>query len=201
MANPWAVAAWWSTKHVRWSRVARVAAVALVVAAVVMAVAVVAKAVAATAVAVVTAAVVVMARADAKAVVTAVSAAPMAMARVVASATVIERRIGDPREQGTLIGPLIDKVRLKVQNVIGEFDTTKEQIDRLVDDDLVRRFAIAGTPAECADLASEALGLGFSAASFNLAAPLGGTLAEGLQVTLEGAAEVLAALRAGRAES
>ena len=75
------------------------------------------------------------------------------------------------------------------------------EIDRLVDDDLVRRFAIAGTPAECANLASEALGLGFSAASFNLAAPLGGTLAEGLQVTLEGAAEVLAALRAGRAES
>lgn len=40
----------------------------------------------------------------------------------------------DRRSKVWVIGPLIDKVRLKVQNVIGEFETTKEQIDRLVDE-------------------------------------------------------------------
>lgn len=71
------------------------------------------------------------------------------------------------------------------------------EIDTLIGDDLVRRFAIAGAPDECADLARAALGLGFTAASMNLAAPLGGTLHAGLRETLEGAGDVLAALRAG----
>ena len=34
------------------------------------------------------------------------------------------------------------------------------EIDTLIGDDLVRSFAVAGTPDECVDLAREALGLG-----------------------------------------
>ena len=69
------------------------------------------------------------------------------------------------------------------------------EIDTLIGDDLVRSFAVAGTPDECVDLAREALGLGFTSLSFNLAAPLRPTLYEGLRETLEGSAEVVSALR------
>jgi 5,10-methylenetetrahydromethanopterin reductase len=70
------------------------------------------------------------------------------------------------------------------------------EIDSLISDDLVRRFAVAGTPDECIDLASEVLALGFTSASFNLAAPMRTSLYAGLRETLEGAGEVLPALRA-----
>jgi alkanesulfonate monooxygenase SsuD/methylene tetrahydromethanopterin reductase-like flavin-dependent oxidoreductase (luciferase family) len=69
------------------------------------------------------------------------------------------------------------------------------EIDALVDDDLVRRFAVAGTPAECVVLASQVLALGFTSASFNLAAPMRRSLYEGLRETLEGSGEVLDGLR------
>ncbi|MEY4372390.1 MAG: hypothetical protein RL219_1159 [Actinomycetota bacterium] len=69
------------------------------------------------------------------------------------------------------------------------------EIDALISDDLVRHFAVAGTPAECVDLAREALGLGFTSASFNLAAPVRASLYHGLRETLEGSAEVVSALR------
>ena len=69
------------------------------------------------------------------------------------------------------------------------------EIDSLVDDDLVRRFAVAGTPAECVELACEVLSLGFTSASFNLAAPLRRTLYDGLRETLDGSGEVLDAQR------
>ena len=68
-------------------------------------------------------------------------------------------------------------------------------IDRLVDDDLVRRFAVAGTPDECAELTRDVLALGFSSASMNLAAPRRGSLYEGLRETLENAGELLDLLR------
>jgi 5,10-methylenetetrahydromethanopterin reductase len=68
-------------------------------------------------------------------------------------------------------------------------------LDRLVDDDLVRRFAIAGTPDECAELTRDVLALGFASASMNLAAPRRGSLYEGLRETLEGSADLLALLR------
>ncbi|HLI14426.1 MAG TPA: LLM class flavin-dependent oxidoreductase [Acidimicrobiales bacterium] len=70
------------------------------------------------------------------------------------------------------------------------------ELDELVDDEVVRRFAVAGTPAECAELASRALALGFTSASMNLAAPRRPSMFEGLRETLEGCAEVLARLRA-----
>ncbi|MFD0664650.1 LLM class flavin-dependent oxidoreductase [Thermocatellispora tengchongensis] len=69
------------------------------------------------------------------------------------------------------------------------------ELDRLIDDDLVRRFAIAGTPEECAELTREVLALGFTSASMNLAAPRRESMYEGLRETLEGSAEVLAAVR------
>lgn len=68
-------------------------------------------------------------------------------------------------------------------------------IDRLIDDDVVRRFAIAGTPAECAALTREVLAYGFTSASMNLAAPRRASMYEGLRETIEGAAELLAMLR------
>lgn len=68
-------------------------------------------------------------------------------------------------------------------------------IDVLIDDDLVRRFAVAGTPKECVELAREALSFGFTSASFNLAAPMRSSLYEGLREVLDGSGEVLEGLR------
>lgn len=68
-------------------------------------------------------------------------------------------------------------------------------LDRLIDDELVRRFAIAGTPDECAELTKEVLSLGFTSASMNLAAPRRGSMYEGLRETLENAGELLTSLR------
>ena len=69
------------------------------------------------------------------------------------------------------------------------------EIDELISDDLVRSFAVAGTADECVDLARETLALGFTSASFNLAAPLRRSLADGLRETLEGSASFIEALR------
>jgi 5,10-methylenetetrahydromethanopterin reductase len=69
------------------------------------------------------------------------------------------------------------------------------ELDVLVDDDLVRRFAVAGTPDECAELTRNVLALGFTSASMNLAAPRRGSLYEGLRETLEGSAPLLEILR------
>ncbi len=68
-------------------------------------------------------------------------------------------------------------------------------LDRLVDDDLVRRFAIAGTPDECAELTRDVMSLGFASASMNLAAPRRGSMYEGLRETLENSAALLSLLR------
>ena len=69
------------------------------------------------------------------------------------------------------------------------------ELDRLVDDDLVHRFAIAGTPDECADLIQRVLDLGFSSVSVNLAAPRRDSLYAGLRETLLGSAELHQRLR------
>ncbi|MEP6661406.1 MAG: LLM class flavin-dependent oxidoreductase [Acidimicrobiales bacterium] len=66
---------------------------------------------------------------------------------------------------------------------------------RLVDDDLVRRFAIAGTPDECAELTRDVMSLGFTSASMNIAAPCRRSMYEGLHETLENSAELLSLLR------
>jgi alkanesulfonate monooxygenase SsuD/methylene tetrahydromethanopterin reductase-like flavin-dependent oxidoreductase (luciferase family) len=69
------------------------------------------------------------------------------------------------------------------------------EIDRLIDDDIVRRFAIAGTPEECVELTRAVLDLGFTSASFNLAAPRSESMYAGLRETLEHAGDFLTALR------
>jgi 5,10-methylenetetrahydromethanopterin reductase len=70
------------------------------------------------------------------------------------------------------------------------------EIDSLIDDDLVRHFAVAGTVDECVDLTRESLSLGFTSISFNLAATLRDSLYDGLRETLELSGEVLDRLRA-----
>lgn len=40
--------------------------------------------------------------------------------------------LSDKRSRLPIIGPLIDKVRLKSSNIMGQFDTTREQIDTLI---------------------------------------------------------------------
>jgi 5,10-methylenetetrahydromethanopterin reductase len=69
------------------------------------------------------------------------------------------------------------------------------ELDVLIDDDLVRRFAIAGTPTECADLTRDVLALGFASVSMNLTATLRPSMYAGLRETIEGFAEVIGSLR------
>ena len=69
------------------------------------------------------------------------------------------------------------------------------ELDTLIDDEIVSRFAIAGTPDECIDLTKEVLALGFDGASMNLAAPRRESMYAGLRETLELSAPVLQALR------
>lgn len=65
----------------------------------------------------------------------------------------------------------------------------------LVDDDLARAFAVVGTPAQCAAQVRDLLALGFKGVSCNLAPVLRESNYRGLKETLDGAAEMLAALR------
>lgn len=61
----------------------------------------------------------------------------------------------------------------------------------LIDTDLARAFAVAGTPAQCAARVRAVLALGFEGVSCNLAPVIGGSNHAGLAETLEGAAEML----------
>ena len=69
------------------------------------------------------------------------------------------------------------------------------QVFDLIDDELVERFAVAGTPGECAGQMRRVAELGFDSFSLNLAAVLRPTMYEGLAETIDGTARVLAALR------
>ena len=66
----------------------------------------------------------------------------------------------------------------------------------LIGDDLVERFAVAGTPGECVTQLRRVADLGFDSFSLNLAAVLRPTMYEGLAETIDGAAHLLTALRA-----
>ena len=66
----------------------------------------------------------------------------------------------------------------------------------LIGDDLVERFAVAGTPGECVTQLCRVADLGFDSFSLNLAAVLRPTMYEGLAETIDGAAHLLTALRA-----
>ncbi len=70
------------------------------------------------------------------------------------------------------------------------------EIFDLIDDDMVRRFAVAGTPSECAQQMSALCDLGFRSFSLNLAATARPSASEGLAETILGAGEVIFALRA-----
>lgn len=66
---------------------------------------------------------------------------------------------------------------------------------RLIDADLARKFAIVGTPAECAEQMQDLLDLGFDGVSCNLAAVNRDTMFEGLAETIRGSREMLRLLR------
>ena len=61
----------------------------------------------------------------------------------------------------------------------------------LVTDDWIRRYAIAGAPSEIAEQVTEVTALGFTSASFNLAAVLRPSAAEGYAETIDGFASVI----------
>ena len=68
------------------------------------------------------------------------------------------------------------------------------ELDRLIDDRLVRAFTIVGTPDECADQLGAVLDMGFTSASLNLAATARATAAEGLAETITSFAPVVVSL-------
>ena len=65
-----------------------------------------------------------------------------------------------------------------------------EMLD-LIDADLARKFAIVGTPEQCADQIRDVQALGFAGVSCNLAAVNRGTMYDGLRETIEGSKRVL----------
>lgn len=69
------------------------------------------------------------------------------------------------------------------------------ELEVLIHDDLVRSFAIAGTPDECVALTREVLDLGFTSVSMNLAFPMRDSMATGLRETIETFGEVMSVLR------
>jgi 5,10-methylenetetrahydromethanopterin reductase len=65
------------------------------------------------------------------------------------------------------------------------------ELDSLITDEMVDRFAIAGTPEECAAHAERLRAMGFDSVSMNLAAVRRETLEAGLRETIENFAEVI----------
>jgi 5,10-methylenetetrahydromethanopterin reductase len=72
------------------------------------------------------------------------------------------------------------------------------ELDGLISDDMVDRFAIAGTPEECAAHADRLRAMGFGSVSMNLAAVRRETLAAGLAETIENFAAVIDRFRHAR---
>jgi 5,10-methylenetetrahydromethanopterin reductase len=66
-----------------------------------------------------------------------------------------------------------------------------EELDAVVTDDIVDRFAVAGTPQECARKIQRIVDLGFTSVSMNLAAVRRGSMYEGLQETITSFGEVI----------
>lgn len=97
-------------------------------------------------------------------------------------------------------GPPVDpelrtKIVATLSNATGwYFDLNRydppEMLD-LIDTDLARKFAIVGTPEQCADQIRELQALGFEGVSCNLAAVNRGSMYEGLGETITGAKRVL----------
>jgi alkanesulfonate monooxygenase SsuD/methylene tetrahydromethanopterin reductase-like flavin-dependent oxidoreductase (luciferase family) len=65
------------------------------------------------------------------------------------------------------------------------------ELHDLITDDLVERFAIARTPAECLQQMRKFARMGFTSASMNLAAVRRGSMYDGLRETITGFREVI----------
>src|SRR5208337_1579262 len=65
------------------------------------------------------------------------------------------------------------------------------QLHDLIGDDIVERFAIAGTPAECLEQMRGFARLGFTSVSMNLAAVRRGSMYDGLRETIAAFGEVI----------
>jgi 5,10-methylenetetrahydromethanopterin reductase len=70
------------------------------------------------------------------------------------------------------------------------------ELDELVTDEMVDRYAIAGTPEECLPHVERLAALGFTSVSMNLAAVRRETLFAGLEETITGFADVLPRVKA-----
>jgi hypothetical protein len=69
------------------------------------------------------------------------------------------------------------------------------ELDALVTDEMVDRYAIAGTPLECLPHIERLAAMGFTSVSMNLAAVRRDTLLAGLEETITSFAEVLPRVR------
>ena len=76
--------------------------------------------------------------------------------------------------------------------------TYPSDLDDLVGPEIIDRFAIAGTPAECLPKLRGLSDMGFSSVSMNVAAVRrpGGTMYEGLRETLQGLTEIVPQIHA-----
>lgn len=70
-----------------------------------------------------------------------------------------------------------------------------EELHELISDDIVARFAIAGTPSECVQQVKRILDLGFTSLSMNLAAVRHGSMYDGLKETITTFGAVLPEVR------
>ena len=69
--------------------------------------------------------------------------------------------------------------------------TYPEELDEIISDDMVDRFAIAGTPQECISHLQRIVDMGFQSVSLNLAGVRRGDLYEGLRETITAFGEVI----------
>jgi len=72
------------------------------------------------------------------------------------------------------------------------------EIFSLIPDSLVQKFAIAGTPSECREMAEGILDMGFTSVSMNLGFAVGAGMHRGLADTIAGFGSVLRGLRDSR---
>ena len=79
------------------------------------------------------------------------------------------------------------------------FDTDRydpPELFDLVDDEWIRRYAVAGAPTEIPEQIAAVTDLGFTSASLNLAAVLRPSMAQGLMETIDGFGAVIDRCRA-----
>ncbi len=72
------------------------------------------------------------------------------------------------------------------------------ELDSLIDEEIISRFSVAGTPSECLSSLKSLCRMGFNSVSMNVAAVRrpGGSMHQGLRETLEGLAEIMPKIHA-----